>query len=153
MAWLTSSCSHSPPSTHIDSAFTYTSPGIFSVLCNPWMCLFAEISLSFSVLLCEWAHLLKCGKTLRPFKMLCKMSIRDANVQDMDRTSSSTCETFELGEFNLEALLLSTWERFLIFHICIFSGSISFLIPRCGDAFSPWQSNFLVLHCVPQSSY
>lgn len=64
--------------------------------------LFAEISLSLQVLLCEWAHLLKCGKTLRPFKALCKISIRDANVQDMDKTSSSTCETFELGKFNLE---------------------------------------------------
>lgn len=38
------------------------------------------------------------------------MSIRDANVHDMDKTGSSTCETLELGEFNLEALLLSTWE-------------------------------------------
>lgn len=99
---MTTPCSHSQPSTRFNSAFTYMSPGIFSGLCRLWMCLFVEISLSVSALLCEWAHLRKCGKTFRPFKVLCKMSIRDANVQDMDKTSSSTCETFELGEFNLE---------------------------------------------------
>lgn len=31
------------------------------------------------------------------------MSIKDANVQDMDKTNSFTCETFELGEFHLES--------------------------------------------------
>lgn len=63
---------------------------------------FAEISLSVSVFFCEWAHLLKCGKTLGPFKALCEISIRDANVQDTDKTSIFTCETFGLGEFNME---------------------------------------------------
>lgn len=116
--------------------------------------LFAEISLSVSVRLCEWAHLLKCGKTLGLFKALCEMSIRDANAQDMDKTSRSTCETCELREFNLEKqhcyFLLE--KRFLIFHVCVFSDSISSLIARCGYTCSPWHSNFLIIHCGPQRS-
>lgn len=76
--------------TNIDSAPTHTSLGIFSVFAThecAYYKSFAEISLSVGVLLREWAHLLKCGETLESFKEICKMSIRDANVQSMDKTS------------------------------------------------------------------
>lgn len=135
---MTAPCSHSQPSTCVNSAFIYTSLGIFSGLCSPWMCLFTEISLSLSVLLCEWAHLRKCGKTLRPFKVLCKMSIRDANVQDMDKTSSSTCETFELGEFNLER----STATFHLRKVLNFSYLHIFLAPF------PLLSSDMVMHSV-----
>lgn len=54
------------------------------------------------VCFCEWAHLLNCGETLGPFKALCKMSIMDANVRDMDKSNSSTCEGFELWDCHSE---------------------------------------------------
>ena len=76
--------------TNINSAPSHISLGIFSVFVThecAYYKSFAEISLSVGVLLCEWAHLLKCGETLESFKEICKMSIRDANVQNMDKAS------------------------------------------------------------------
>lgn len=96
------------------------------------------------VCFCEWAHLLNCEKTLGPFKALCEMSIMNANVQDMDKSNSSTWEGFELGECHSQRTHC-TW----ICHICTFSESASSSTP---DAVGHSVLIFLVLHYFPENS-
>lgn len=82
---------------------------------------FAEISLSVSVLLCEWAHLLKCGETLESSKGSARCLL-DANVQNMDKTSiAPLAKHLDYGNLTYrEGTAINLRKVVFNFNFCIF---------------------------------